>query len=397
MGPLSGRQTPLSPEDRLLLIFARVSLDDHAREEMKRTIGTGVNWEKVLSKSRREGVDALLYTHLRDLEGVTSQVPQAILAHLKAGYQGNLARNIVLTEHWTELIGLLAREEVGIITLKGMALVHTVYPDIGLRPMADVDMLIHPSDMPTVKRAFRDAGYRTPGETMEAEEAFRGYLDFVRDSTIVDLHWELAHYSRFEGIVRVDHEGLWKRVHPMAVGKAQGLTLSPEDTLLHMALHVTLGSEFGRLIWFTDVDALLERFGSSLDWERVLEEATRWRVRVLLGFTLQVCQESLGTPIPPGILSRLLPGRLRIGLLDACVGTAWPPNLSGQVGDSRIYLAEALIMDCLRHVFRVLWWSLFPPRPWVKFHYALRSSWQISLHQVLHPFRICYLGIKNFR
>ena len=387
----------LSPEQRLLLLCARLRLDEQTRREVQGTVRDGVNWERVLSNSQREGVDALLYMHLSDLDRVTPQTPKAILARMKAGYQGNLARNLVLTEHWAELTALLARNRVAVITHKGMALVHTVYPDIGLRPMADIDLLIHPADLPTVKRVLRYAGYRTPGETMEAEEAFRGYGHFVRDSTVVDLHWELAHYSRFEGIVCVDHDGLWKRIRPMAVGKAQGLMLSPEDMLLHLALHVTLGSEFGRLIWFADVDALLGRLGSSLDWERVLEEATRWRVRVLLGFTLQICQESLGTPIPPEILSRLLPGRLRIGLLDACVGTAWPPNLSGQVGDSRIYLAEALIMDRLRHVFRILWWSLFPPRPWVKFHYALTSSWQISLHQALHPFRVCYLGIKNFR
>jgi len=388
---------PLSPEDRLLLLCARVSLNDQAREEIERAIGGGPNWEMILSRSRKEGIDALLYAHLKELERVNPQIPQAILARMKASYQNNLARNLALTEHWAELIALLAREGVDAITHKGIALVHTVYPDIGLRPMADIDLLIRPADLPTAKHVLRKAGYRTPGETMEAEEAFRGYLHFVRNSIIIDLHWELANYTRFEGIVEVDHHGLWNRARPAVAGNALGLMLSPEDMLLHLALHVTLGSEFGRLIWYTDVDAVLRRFAHELDWDRIVEEATQWRVAALLGYTLQVCQESFESPAPTAVLTRLLPGRLRMGLLDACIGTTWPPNLSGQVGDSRIYLGEALMMDRLCDVIRVLRWSLFPTRAWVKFHYGLTSAWQIGLRQALHPFRVCYLAVKHLR
>lgn len=391
------QQTPLSREERLLLLCSRLRLDDGTRQEVEGIASDGVDWDVILGRSWAEGIHALLYTHLRELERVTPCVPQSILARLEAGYQANWARNIVLTERWAELMALLAGEGVDVITHKGMALIHTVYPDIALRPMADIDLLIRPGDLPTVKRTLRAAGYRTPGESMEAEEAFRGYLHFVRDSTVIDLHWEPAHYSRFEGIVRVDHDGLWRRARRLAVGEAQGLMLSPEDLLLHLALHVTLGSEFGRLIWFADLDAVLSKFGPALDWERVLEEAARWRVKVLLGFTLRICQESLGTPIPPGVLPRLLPGRSRLALLNACIGTTCPPSLSDRVSESRIYLGEALMMDRLRHVFRVLAWSLFPPRAWVKFHYGSTSPWRISLHRAFHPFRVFYLAVKHLR
>jgi hypothetical protein len=232
---------------------------------------------------------------------------------------------------------------------------------------------------------------------MEAEEAFRCYLHFVRDGAVIDLHWELAHYTRYEGVVRVDHDGLWRRAHPLVIDRTQSLALCLEDQLLHLALHLTLGSEFGRLVWFTDIDALLRRFGFSFDWDRVLEEATRWRVRVLLGYTLRVCQESFGTPIPPGILPQLLPGRLRLAVLSACIGSKRPPSLSGQLSMSRIYLGETLLMDRSCHVFLVLWKSFFPSRAWVTFHYALQSRWQITLYQALHPFRVGYLAVKNLR
>ncbi|MGH8058042.1 MAG: nucleotidyltransferase family protein, partial [Candidatus Entotheonellia bacterium] len=173
-------------------------------------------------RSREEGTHALLYVHLSGLEPVKRQVPTAILARLGRSYQGNWARNTVLTQRWAELMTLLGREGVGVITLKGMALIHTVYPEIGLRPMADIDLLIQAADLSTVKPALRAAGYRTPGGAMEGNEAYRGYLHFVRDATVIDLHWKLGHYTPFEGIVRIDHGGLWARAHNMAIGDAEG-------------------------------------------------------------------------------------------------------------------------------------------------------------------------------
>jgi hypothetical protein len=70
---------------------------------------------------------------------------------------------------------------------------------------------------------------------MEGNEAFRGCLHFVRDATVIDLHWKLGHYTPFEGIVRIDHGGLWARAHNMAIGDAEGLMLSPMRSALPWA------------------------------------------------------------------------------------------------------------------------------------------------------------------
>lgn len=387
----------LDPANRLLLRCARLDLDDRTRVEVEAIVHGGVEWDVIPERSREEGTHALLYAHLNGLEPVKRQVPTAILARLGRSYQGNWARNTVLTHRWAELMTLLGHEGVGVITLKGMALIHTVYPEVALRPMADIDLLIQAADLSTVEPALRAAGYRTPGGAMEGNEAFRGYLHFVRDATVIDLHWKLGHYTPLEGIVRIDHDGLWKRSHRLAIGDAEGLMLCPEDLLLHLALHLTLASDFGRLIWFTDIDAMLRRYEVGFDWEAVLEEATRWRVKPLLGYVLQVCQRSFATPIPPGVLTRLLAAGLRHRLLDACIGTTYPPSLFGQLADSKIYLGQALSMERLRDVFRILWNSLLPSRTWVRFHYGLTWRWQIAVYQVLHPFRVLYLAVKYLR
>lgn len=392
--PLS-RRDGLSQEDRLLLACTRVSLDDRTRDEIEDLAKAGIDWRAVFERSKFEGISSLLYMHIQDIPSVASRVPAEILSRLRAIYHGNWARNSILTDHWSEIMTLFERTGVQSITHKGMALIHSVYSDPGLRPMADIDLLIRAADLPLVRQTLQRAGFRTPGEDLEAEEAFRCYMHFVRDSTVIDLHWDLAYYSRFIAIIRVDHEGLWKRARSLAVGRAQGLMLCREDALLHLALHLTLGSEFGRLIWFTDIDAMLRRFAGDLDWERLLEEASRWRIRGILAYTLKVTHESLGSPLPREILPRLLPGRLRRVALNSVMETTRPPSLGGQMNDIRSYVAETLLMDRLRDVLRVIWTSLFPSRTWVKLHYAVTSKWQISLYRFLHPIRVCYLAAKH--
>ena len=211
----------------------------------------------------------------------------------------------------------------------------------------------------------------------------------------IGLHWEIAHYTRFDGIVRVDHAGLWRRALPLTLGRTHGLTLCPEDMLLHLALHLTLGSQFGRLIWFSDIDAVLRRFAGEVNWERLLEEATRWRLRTILAYTLLVARDSFGSPLPSAVVPRLLPGRLRQAALDSIMEARRPWSLGGRPDDIKGYLAETLLMDRVRDIFRVLRKSLFPCRSWLEFHYSLTSWWQVSLHRILHPLRACYLAVKH--
>lgn len=388
---------PLTAEGSLLLASARVTTDDSIRRLMAAALARGVNWGAVVDRSVAEGTAGLLLARLTEEPSTARRVPAATLARLATIQRATWARNAVLTDRWAEIMRLLAEARVAVITHKGMALIHTVYPDTGLRPMADIDLLIRPSDLSTAKRVLRSAGYRTPEERLEAEASFRAYLQLVREGTVIDLHWELAHYTRFQGILRVDPEGIWARAYVFGAADVRGLTLSPEDTLLHLALHLTVGSEFGRLIWFSDIEAVLRHYAGVLEWDRTLAEARRWGVRRILHYVLRIATGAFGAPVPETVLKDLGDGRLVVALTSTCVDTQRPPSLSGTPPATRALLATALLMDRWRDVWRVLWRSLFPSPVWVGFHYGVTSRWRIALHRAFHPLRVCYLALRHLR
>ena len=187
----------LGREDRLLLACSRITLHDSERHEIEEAVKANLDWQAVFEKSKAEGVSSLLYVHLNETPSVVSRIPSAIRSRLRAIYQGNWARNSLLTEQWSEVMTLFEQAGIQSITHKGMALIHLVYPDFGLRPMADIDLLVRFTDLPAVRLVLQTACFRTAGEALESEEAFRSFLHFVRDSSIIDLHWEIAHYTRF--------------------------------------------------------------------------------------------------------------------------------------------------------------------------------------------------------
>lgn len=391
------KDAPLLPEERLLLAAARVTLDEPRRAEIAAAVADGVAWDHVIERAQREGLAPLLHAHLQALPEVRASAPPWVLARLDAAYRMHWARNAALTAHWAEAMRALHAAGVEAISHKGIALIHTVYPEVALRPMADIDLLVRPADLPAVKRALAAAGFRTPDATLAAEEAFRAFLHFVRDGTVIDLHWEIAHYTRFEGIVRVDHAALWSRARPFEADGERGLGLAPEDALLHLALHLTLGSEFGRAIWFSDIDALLRRSAARFDWKAMAAEAGRWRVGAIVGYVLDVLRESFDTPVDPESVARLRPRRVRRAIVGAAIGTTSPPSITGRLADARVYLAQTVLMDRVRDVLRLFRFSFFPPRSWLRFHYAARSGWQVGLYQLLHPWRVAYLAVRRLR
>ncbi len=52
------------------------------------------------------------------------------------------------------------KENVKVIVLKGTSLATNLYPDIGLRPMGDIDLLVHKSQFRSAIQLVQSIGYR---------------------------------------------------------------------------------------------------------------------------------------------------------------------------------------------------------------------------------------------
>ncbi len=104
--------------------------------------------EKISRLAAREFLSPLFYYHLKPFN-----MPEynEILPRLKDSYMKNTARNVLLLKQLKLLKRQAEEEGIQIILLKGAGLAITVYNEIGLRPMADIDILVHQQHTDRIK------------------------------------------------------------------------------------------------------------------------------------------------------------------------------------------------------------------------------------------------------
>ena len=213
-------------------------------------------------------------------------VPPAVAGRLRGCFRQSLARHVVASGHLAALLGALNEASIPVIPLKGAVLAETVYPHPALRPMSDLDVLVHPHDRLRTDAVLRGLGYR-PGE-----DAHSFGFDMRHDAAVVydgpggarvDMHWRLLNDPRFAW----DHAGaeaVWKRARPVTLAGQPALALAPEDLVLASAAHLAIHHGLSGLLWYWDLALVSDRL--PLDWDVLACRARRWRVRGALAFVL---------------------------------------------------------------------------------------------------------------
>jgi hypothetical protein len=198
-------------------------------------------------------------------------------------------------------------ESAGIQALpyKGPVLAETLYGDVAHRQYSDLDILIHPADVPKAKAALsKDLGYK-PGfelaSRIEKSYVKTGYeypFQNVYGSGLLELQWRIL--PRFYSI-DFNVAEMFERADEISLGRAMR-TLRAEHLLLvlcvHAAKHVWV-----QLSWLCDIAQLLK--SSQLDWSAIHDQARRLGIERIVNLNLLLAQKLLGSALSPAIQKRL--------------------------------------------------------------------------------------------
>jgi hypothetical protein len=222
----------------------------------------------------------------------------AILAQLRDALHAYTHRNLFLAGTLRTLLRLLEAHHIPAIPYKGPVLAALAYGDLALRQFSDLDMLVHPRDFHRAQELFSAQGYRrvqTYGwEVSWVDKHMR---------VCVDLHQGITPWY-FP--CPFDFAPVWERRQPLALAGTTVSTLSSEDTLLLLCVQVAKDGwdRRIRLAKICDIAAMLCAH-QPLDWERVMQEARRWRSQRMFAFGLHLARELLGTALPQDMVSWL--------------------------------------------------------------------------------------------
>jgi len=347
----------------LLLALCRAELPETERARIAGLLDQPVDWSQLANLAGLHGVVALVRHNLLVLHA-HERVPFDPWEHIQQAAAQISFDAMLQLRTLGRIVAALQAAGIVPIVLKGYALASLLYADPMLRPAADIDLLVQRIEVERAWAILEPLGLLPPSkEHAEYQLAKSYHLSLLGDSVpgkpvLLELHWALE--SR--GLFSLDLERWRAHSVPFEVEGVPALRFSPEDMLLHLALHMRKHRYVG-LRWLCDVAELLRRFQATLNWPYVLETARQSGLKTLLHTTLVLAQETLEAPVPQEALERLRPSASRRYLLNATLTeeALLTPVEAEEAGWTRLAAVEILLLDRPSTMWRELRYRLMPP------------------------------------
>jgi len=115
-------------------------------------------WHTILAAASQYGVVPILFHTLNHVHS-DLYIPQAIWTQMKHTYYRSAARNMRLYRELVKILSALNSQGISVILLKGAHLAESVYKNLALRPMVDIDLLARKEDLLKVHEILLQQGY----------------------------------------------------------------------------------------------------------------------------------------------------------------------------------------------------------------------------------------------
>ena len=290
-----------TPEFDLLLLCARMRIDDDHAQRISRLVRRSLDWNGLVLAARRHGLVPLLYRTLSGLD--SNQVPSDILERLHSIFEAFRFQNLVFLRELLSAMQALEHAGVTAIPYKGPALADYLYQDFALRHFVDLDLLVRPCDAVKARGVLQAHGF-TPKRDI-AECATVAWVKFhceysfnsPENQITLELNWRLApRYWRLPEIP----DAAWERLGRLSLAGVEVPWFAPEDLLFVLCLH-GCKHKWDTLKWLVDIAELL-RAHPGLDWREITDLARRTGSERMLMIGLVLAHDLLNAPLPADVL-----------------------------------------------------------------------------------------------
>ncbi len=287
-----------------------------------------VRWTRGEQIRYTRPADAAAWAHVVDLAHnchlapllygtITAHHSQAFdtLPSFRNAYLLSRAQNLALRVELSNILVDFRNARVPVIVMKEAALSEVLYNDIGLRPVTNLDILVHESDLETSSNLLEARGYewtsdalRPPKMRLSSKVSF---TKMAAPHTRIDLHWNL--FDTIPYRLKSDSDWVWNHTVPFCNNEA--MTLGWNAQFLHLcgdfAGHLQLDYDKYQhpeqaLLRYCDMAELLYRHSAELDWNVVLSKARELGLLICIQDSVRTIHTVWPQVISSDLLHRIL-------------------------------------------------------------------------------------------
>ncbi len=244
----------------------------------------------------------LLYKNL-----LRHRVEDPFMTKLKGIYRREWYKNQTFLFEMSKVLQALHDEGIRTMILKGAALTLLHYKEYGVRPMADLDVLVPASQAVHAADLLGRAGWAVCEGFTGDDLLFRHAVKLTHGSgKELDLHWHVLPDS-----CRPDSDtDFWDGAVPATMNGVSTNALNPSDTLLHVIVHGVNWNREPPIRWIADAMAVLRGSDFQIDWTRFLSQAKKHLVSLRVKEALRYLRGTYQASVPAAVVAGL--GGIRI-------------------------------------------------------------------------------------
>ena len=252
--------------------------------------------DHLIRMALKEGLAGSLYKCLLKTGLLDTLCPED-KQKLYHNYYLTIRRNLKFIYALKEILGHLNQNDIQVVLMQGISLIQEEYPDIGLRPMSDMDLWVLPYNRSNLIECLMDLGYKRNSIYPNT---------FVRGEIMLDIHTHVLWADRIQSrsmLLHKSQEEIFNNSRKIHIDQTVALRLNPQDQFLYLSMHA-LKHNLERLIWLVDIKILVSKW-TPADWKALIARAEELGLQVQAFYMLFVLRKIFDMEFPFEIQSNL--------------------------------------------------------------------------------------------
>jgi hypothetical protein len=256
-----------------------------------------------------------LLGHWQEVGKLNCAGPVASVLELQLRH--NRLRMERMAERAAKISHALTQNDIAHTLLKGMHTAYSYFPEPGVRPLSDIDLLVARMDRRRAETILRRSGFE-PGATsgwpaprnwqmIGSPKTPRSlYLVHADETWSIDLHASLnRRYAAAAPLVRLDDTVRVAQVSRSTYAPGAQFLDQP-SLLLHLAVHASCGLDSLTMIRLTELALVIRKDMSvrNAAWNAFLDAAVRAGAVGVVYPALRLCDQLLPGTVPSWVTSR---------------------------------------------------------------------------------------------